>query len=82
MCSPVPVLAWSRSDGKQMPIGRYQIRDRNTEFLIRTVEKRDEGDYKCDGRSAAGSDSVIMQIDVQCTYAPGTCCTFMAFYSR
>jgi len=51
-----------------MPTGRYDIRDYNTQFVLRNVEKRDEGDYKCEGRSAAGTDSVVMQIDVQCMY--------------
>ena len=68
LCSPVPSLAWSRNDGKRMPIGRYALNNRNSELLIRTVEKSDEGDYKCDATSSAGRDHVIIQVDVQCKF--------------
>ena len=85
VCSPVPDLAWSRSDGKQMPIGRYQLSDPdNSELLITTVEKSDEGGYKCEAKNSAGSDHFIVQVDVQCTFS---CCQYflnniLFFYQR
>ena len=48
--------------------GRYNYDNYNSEFVIKTVQKSDEGDYKCEASNVAGRDSYTMQIDVQCTF--------------
>jgi len=49
-----------------MPIGRYELDNYNSELVIKSVQKNDEGDYECKGMSVAGQERVTIQVDVQC----------------
>jgi len=49
-----------------MPMSRYNISNRNTEFTIVNVQQSDEGDYRCLASNDNGRQDHIIQISVQC----------------
>jgi len=65
VCSPEPSLTWSKPGGF-MPMSRYNISNRNTEFTIVNVQQSDEGDYRCLASNDNGRQDHIIQISVQC----------------
>lgn len=54
---PSPKVIWhSKREGKLPKIGQHYRIHKNGSLIFRDIAKRDEGQYKCTARNAAGSD--------------------------
>lgn len=63
-CSPEPDIEWRRS-GKNLPGGRHQVTNYNSELIIRNIQPSDEGVYICKGSNSAGDSEQTIYVDVQ-----------------
>lgn len=63
-CSPAPTVDWVKKDG-MLPLGRHLKENFNTELTIWKVQQSDEGDYICKSSNTKGSNSVVLQVNVQ-----------------
>lgn len=74
---PDPVISWLKENAS-LPIGRYQVKNFNTELMLTNLQPSDGGRYHCNAQNPE-SQNVRESIDVKIEgiFGNGNCCIYL-----